>query len=93
MASGFQCSEDFLLLSARVAAAPAEESASPAEGKDGRSCGLAYFNDAAAPGDGQLASKAGPGESAEECSLAEDSLPSSSSTERLLAVELFTLVT
>jgi hypothetical protein len=49
IASGFQCSKDFLLLSARLAAAPAEENFRPGEGKDGKSCGLAYFRDVAAP--------------------------------------------
>ena len=81
------------MLSARLAAAPAEESASPGEGKDGRSCGLAYFSDVAAPEYGQLASKAGPDENTEERSPADESFPSSSRTERLRVVELFTLAT
>jgi len=48
---GFQCSKDFWLAWARLAAAPAEESFTPpCDGYDGKLAGLAYFKDAAAPG-------------------------------------------
>jgi hypothetical protein len=49
--SGFQRSKDFCFDQPSVAAVPAAESSffSPAEGKLGRSFGLAYFKEAAAP--------------------------------------------
>src|SRR5277367_5481372 len=48
---GFQGSKDFRCAQPRLAAAPAAELSffSPVEGKLGRSFGLAYFRDAAAP--------------------------------------------
>lgn len=51
MGSGFQCSKDFLLLAAILAAAPADDNCTPpVEGYDGRSWALAYLRDVAAPG-------------------------------------------
>lgn len=46
---GFQSSTVFLSLSARLAAAPAEAICSPGEGNEGRSWGLAYLSEVAAP--------------------------------------------
>lgn len=49
--SGFQCSKCFWFAFAKLAAAPAEESAfvRPAIGYEGKSRGLAYLSDVAAP--------------------------------------------
>lgn len=46
---GFQRSTVFLFVSARLAAAPAEAIWRPGDGNEGRSWGLAYFSEVAAP--------------------------------------------